>query len=611
MKKILLFVLVCFVFNSAITGQLSKQITSLYGFESGDQTTHLIYGTEEGYFPYISQVFNFYHHNTFNNSDTLKFRGYYYLPPSYPIYVGELVKGFFFLDNDPDKFIYIMNEIDMDTHGKVVKYDNPIFYSSFSPLEGIWIDKNNQNNIYLQDIYSILPSTTGGNDWGTYSIPYHPIFIAANPYNSAVVFGIESFGDLYRSLDTGRTNHIVSGEFYWSLNTKMCFDKDEKHVYAISDSSFRMSYNSGSPFTWQNIKTFNSPHVNLAVDESVSGTVYISAGRNLYYSTDYGNTLTLIKSFDRVITGIYKKPNQAITYVAFKHKIISVDNSGNILPNFNVNIPINKYLSLYPLKVGYSWTYKTEFHDYSVSNPCSDTTYYRISIVGEEYFDSVKYYKFSDNSYRRIDTTTGLVYTRSNISGTAYEDVIFDLAWTDGDTTNFEGSKPTIVKVCETDTSLNSSYLFKKSFEYYEMFSGGEETFVENIGFVSTASCFDFGSAVTTLMGWVRDGVVYGDTTLVGVDDEYNNQFNYSLSQNYPNPFNPVTNINFSIPTTENVTLKVYDILGKEVATLVNGELLAGNHSIQFSGENLSSGLYVYQLKTDNYFAAKKMLLIK
>ena len=71
----------------------------------------------------------------------------------------------------------------------------------------------------------------------------------------------------------------------------------------------------------------------------------------------------------------------------------------------------------------------------------------------------------------------------------------------------------------------------------------------------------------------------------------------YSLSQNYPNPFNPSTTINFSIPKEGMVALKVYDILGNAVATLVDGEKDAGHYSVKFSPENLSSGIYIYELK--------------
>jgi hypothetical protein len=85
----------------------------------------------------------------------------------------------------------------------------------------------------------------------------------------------------------------------------------------------------------------------------------------------------------------------------------------------------------------------------------------------------------------------------------------------------------------------------------------------------------------------------------------------YSLSQNYPNPFNPTTKIYFSIPKSNNVTLKIYDIVGKEVETLINKEMSPGNYSIDFNATKLSSGIYFYKLTSANFTQTKKMILVK
>jgi hypothetical protein len=85
----------------------------------------------------------------------------------------------------------------------------------------------------------------------------------------------------------------------------------------------------------------------------------------------------------------------------------------------------------------------------------------------------------------------------------------------------------------------------------------------------------------------------------------------YDLSQNYPNPFNPTTNINFELPFDGKVSLKIFDMTGREVASLVNEVKTAGYYSINFNASNLSSGVYFYNLKTDNFTMTKKMMLIK
>jgi hypothetical protein len=85
----------------------------------------------------------------------------------------------------------------------------------------------------------------------------------------------------------------------------------------------------------------------------------------------------------------------------------------------------------------------------------------------------------------------------------------------------------------------------------------------------------------------------------------------FSLEQNYPNPFNPVTSLQYAIGSRQFVTLKVYDVLGNEVAVLVSEEKEAGNYNVEFDGTDLPSGIYFYQLKAGEYLQTKKMLLLK
>ena len=95
------------------------------------------------------------------------------------------------------------------------------------------------------------------------------------------------------------------------------------------------------------------------------------------------------------------------------------------------------------------------------------------------------------------------------------------------------------------------------------------------------------------------------------VQFKFNGIEQYTLEQNYPNPFNPTTKIEYSIPKTSFVTLKVYDMLGREVATLVNEDKSVGIYTVNFDGSNLSSGIYFYQLKSGSFFETKKLILLR
>lgn len=87
--------------------------------------------------------------------------------------------------------------------------------------------------------------------------------------------------------------------------------------------------------------------------------------------------------------------------------------------------------------------------------------------------------------------------------------------------------------------------------------------------------------------------------------------YTFELAQNYPNPFNPTTNISFSIPNEELVSLKVYDVIGNEVAVIVDERKAAGAYNVSFNGENLTSGFYIYKLEAGNYQAIKKLILLR
>ena len=127
------------------------------------------------------------------------------------------------------------------------------------------------------------------------------------------------------------------------------------------------------------------------------------------------------------------------------------------------------------------------------------------------------------------------------------------------------------------------------------------------------AICF-----VDSGLGWAvgNDGWIQKTTNSGGVftnveQEDKNLASSFVLYQNYPNPFNPITKINYEIPNTEFILLKIFDILGTEAAILINEEQPAGKYSVQFDGSNLTSGIYFYQLKADSYIATKKFILLK
>jgi hypothetical protein len=85
----------------------------------------------------------------------------------------------------------------------------------------------------------------------------------------------------------------------------------------------------------------------------------------------------------------------------------------------------------------------------------------------------------------------------------------------------------------------------------------------------------------------------------------------FSMAQNFPNPFNPITKIKYSISQLSTVVIKVFDILGNEIESLVNEEKQTGTYEIEFDGSGLTSGIYFYRLQTDSFIETKKMILLR
>lgn len=111
---------------------------------------------------------------------------------------------------------------------------------------------------------------------------------------------------------------------------------------------------------------------------------------------------------------------------------------------------------------------------------------------------------------------------------------------------------------------------------------------------------------------WVIDNVLLKGDYITSNGNHTNiTELQYELSQNFPNPFNPVTTISYSIPVQTNVKVKIFDLTGREIATLVNETKIAGQHQIEFNASHLSSGVYFYRIETDEFIQTKKLILLK
>jgi hypothetical protein len=155
---------------------------------------------------------------------------------------------------------------------------------------------------------------------------------------------------------------------------------------------------------------------------------------------------------------------------------------------------------------------------------------------------------------------------------------------------------------------------FKMPVELKITFSDATDTLVTiNNDVNNEVFNFLFSKEPTTLVFDPQANIILkvANTTLVSVEDGEQLPLEFKLEQNYPNPFNPSTTIRFTLPEKEFVTLKIYDVMGDEVAVLLNEEKETGSHSIEFDASRLASGTYFYKLQAGNNIETRKMILLK
>jgi len=220
---------------------------------------------------------------------------------------------------------------------------------------------------------------------------------------------------------------------------------------------------------------------------------------------------------------------------------------------------------------------------------------------------------YFERLYAKASGSGFILGITKNAEGYSWGSTVFD----------FNVTYLVVVKHTFNTTSTNddaeSVYVFSTSAPATEPataeildYVGSNKADPSDLGFVTLRQGMGAGMAPALIIDEIRVSTGWSQITTGVTKEEGGIPTDFSLSQNYPNPFNPATQIAFSIPSAGNYTLKVYDILGKEIETLVNSEQLsAGKYTVSFNAKNLSSGTYLYRLTGNNVNLSNKMLLVK
>ncbi len=267
----------------------------------------------------------------------------------------------------------------------------------------------------------------------------------------------------------------------------------------------------------------------------------------------------------------------------------------------------------FPLKVGNVWSYDW-IHNGNPSGGGRFNVYVTRDTLNLMYGRTYYLCNFPNLSqWLRFDSLSGNIYAYAPGGGCSYHpneilvDSLYSLETDTAKTCGFTGRK-----CIETGTvQLFGNSFSKKNFNPLFVLTASSRFYAKGIGlyYINEGDPF---TTDYTLRGSYINGVLYGDTTLTKVH-QLNNTIpeRFSLEQNYPNPFNPKTVIVYSLTGNRNVSLKVFDVFGKELITLVNEKQNAGSYAVDFNGEGFPSGVYFYRLKAGEFEETKRMILLK
>jgi photosystem II stability/assembly factor-like uncharacterized protein len=218
---------------------------------------------------------------------------------------------------------------------------------------------------------------------------------------------------------------------------------------------------------------------------------------------------------------------------------------------------------------------------------------------------NIRYGLFSDNSsIYFIDENTGWIVGDGSVAKTTNSGISWDLQLT------VPYGWLASIKFIDED----KGWVVGRQGMVFHTTDGGATWELKNIGTKHNLISICF---VDEQNGWISGdngsilATTNGGATFIEEYKFNNIPTDYYLSNNYPNPFNPTTTINYHIPELNFVTIKVYDVLGNEVATLINEEKPSGNYEIEFNATGLPSGVYFYRLQAGSYVETKKMVLMK
>jgi len=455
------------------------------------------------------------------------------------------------------------------------------------------------------------------------------------PDISSCVIGGDTVKVIYSS---NYTTGYIEGTLYLYTDTT----KEYSEYHSVYSGSVEIPdfYGYGKIYLWET----NSPQINaetgffkvrytpvitssmlnakMVVKNDTTYTISFTSKGNtsldIKFSTDSGNSwadITGSLTIEPMTEKEYSFQLQTPSALSFSNMLRFT--SPEKTYDYQVIVNDKDKMGVFPLKIGNKWFYKNYTLYYGDYDGKADTSGISTIIAAADTVlmnDGKYYYKLDYYLSRNINSDTSTFQPSSSKYIRQEKNKVYEYV---------EGGS--IKELCDFSTTLYWWKVLDRNIrQYYYTLSGFlnyncyDYRISDSLGITiqNHIAGTKYGETYTYLTGCILDGKVYGTVRsnyVVSVDENPVNQLptEYSLYQNYPNPFNPSTKIKYSIPESGRVIIKVFDMLGREIETLVNEEKSAGSYEAVFNAKNLASGTYIYRIFAGKFSRSKKFVLVK